>query len=143
MNVMAMFLKMCGGFIIFLDAFLLYAVIAAPGKNAWLGYPLAALLGWLGFSLYKKGRQRTIKKEKAVPGQERRCLVCGYEGRMKTWLRWYNSAQFIALVLLCFFFVPGLIFIAWGWGKYKCPHCGTLGKNVPLASTLPKKAENA
>ena len=60
----------------------------------------------------------------------RKCLVCNYQGKMKTWLRNYNAPQFITILLLCTFIVPGLIFIAWGWGKYKCPKCGTIGKNI-------------
>lgn len=63
---------------------------------------------------------------------ERRCLVCQYRGAMKTWLGNYNLPQFIALVLLFIYVLPGLIFIGWGWGKYKCPTCGTLAKNVPV-----------
>jgi predicted RNA-binding Zn-ribbon protein involved in translation (DUF1610 family) len=64
------------------------------------------------------------------PG-ERRCNFCGFQGTMKTWLRNYNGPQFLALVLLLFWVLPGVIFIAWGWGKYKCPHCGKVGENVP------------
>ena len=26
--------------------------------------------------------------------------------------------------------IPGLIFMAWAWGKYKCPSCGAVGKNA-------------
>lgn len=81
-----------------------------------------------------------FKKAEAASGngnfgeniEDRKCLACGYQGKMKTWLRYYGFAQFIALVLLLFFFLPGLIFIAWAWGKYKCPHCGALGKNTPF-----------
>ena len=50
---------------------------------------------------------------------------------MKTWLRNYSAAQAIAMVLLLFWVLPGIIFIAWGWGKYKCPHCGKVGENIP------------
>lgn len=49
---------------------------------------------------------------------------------MKTWLANYGLPQFIALVLLFLYVIPGLIFIAWGWGKYKCPKCGALGKST-------------
>jgi hypothetical protein len=81
-----------------------------------------------------------FKKSEAASGngnlgdniEDRKCLSCGYQGKMKTWLRYYGVAQFIALILLLFFFVPGLIFIAWAWGKYKCPNCGALGKNTPF-----------
>jgi hypothetical protein len=62
----------------------------------------------------------------------RRCLVCGYEGRMKTWMLHYNFPQFIVFLTLLFFVIPGLIFIAWGWGKYKCPRCGALAKNMMI-----------
>lgn len=62
----------------------------------------------------------------------RRCLACGFTGPMKTWLANYGLPQFIALVLLFFYIIPGLIFIAWGWEKYKCPKCGALGKSTPM-----------
>ena len=61
----------------------------------------------------------------------RRCLKCGYVGYMKTWLRHYNLPQLLAVILFLFYFIPGIIFIMWGWGKYKCPQCGAVGKNVP------------
>lgn len=61
--------------------------------------------------------------------EDRKCLVCGYQGKMKTWLRNYNGPQFIAILLLLAYVIPGLIFITWGWGKYKCPKCGAIGKN--------------
>ncbi|MDD2367045.1 MAG: hypothetical protein PHN84_12855 [Desulfuromonadaceae bacterium] len=77
----------------------------------------------------------------------RKCLSCGFEGPMKTWLRNYSAPQLIMIVLLLFWLVPGLIFIAWAWGKYKCPRCGTVGKNMmadkqsttPIAVRLDKK----
>lgn len=69
--------------------------------------------------------------------KKRRCLVCGYDGEMKTWLSNYNLPQFISIVLLFTFIVPGLIFIGWGWGKFKCPNCGTLAKNVPVEFKKP------
>lgn len=66
----------------------------------------------------------------------RRCLVCGYEGKMKTWLRNYNAPQFIVLLGLLFFFIPGLIFIVLFWGKYKCPSCGALGKSQEIRHSV-------
>jgi len=57
----------------------------------------------------------------------RKCLACGYEGKMKTWLSNYNAPQFIAAIGLLFCVIPGLIFIAMYWGKYKCPRCGAIG----------------
>lgn len=61
----------------------------------------------------------------------RKCLSCGFKGQMKTWLSNYNTPQFIVLIGLLFFMVPGLIFIAVFWGKYKCPNCGSVGRNHP------------
>lgn len=72
---------------------------------------------------------------------DRRCLVCDYEGKMKTWLRNYNAPQFIVLLGLLFFFIPGLIFIVLFWGKYKCPSCGVLGKNQPISNVNFKQQE--
>jgi hypothetical protein len=60
----------------------------------------------------------------------RRCLFCGFIGPMKTWLSNYGLPQLITILLLFFYIIPGLIFIAWNWGKYKCPQCGALAKNV-------------
>jgi hypothetical protein len=63
---------------------------------------------------------------------KRKCLVCQYEGDMKTWLGSYNRPQFITILLLVVFFIPGLIFIIWNWGKFMCPNCGALAKNTPF-----------
>lgn len=62
----------------------------------------------------------------------RECLSCGFKGRMKTWLGNYGAPQFIVLLGILFFIIPGLIFIALFSGKYKCPSCGAIGKNKPL-----------
>jgi hypothetical protein len=62
----------------------------------------------------------------------RRCLSCGYQGPMKTWLSNYSAPQLIVLIGFLFFFIPGLIFIALYWGKRKCPSCGAIGKNQPI-----------
>jgi len=59
----------------------------------------------------------------------RKCLACGYEGKMKTWLSNYNVPQFIVAIGILLFIIPGLITIAFYWGKYKCPSCGAIGKN--------------
>jgi hypothetical protein len=61
----------------------------------------------------------------------RNCHACGYTGRMKTWMKNYNPPQFIALLLLLLWIIPGLIFVAWAWGKYKCPQCGKVDQNSP------------
>ena len=75
-------------------------------------------------------------RQVALPGivsgrpNERRCLACSHQGTMKTWLRNYSWPQFLALVLLLLYVIPGLLFIGWAWGKYKCPNCGKVGENV-------------
>lgn len=62
---------------------------------------------------------------------DRKCLKCGYVGQMETWQRNNIAPQFIALILLMFYVIPGLIFIAWAWGKYKCPKCGAIDQSMP------------
>lgn len=85
------------------------------------------------YKYYKKQKSNVAeKKQPATMTNNRKCLVCGFTGKMKTWLGNYNGAQFIALLLLLIYAIPGLIFITWAWGKYKCPNCGALGKNMPI-----------
>ncbi len=62
---------------------------------------------------------------------QRHCYACDYSGEMKTWLRHYNLPQFVALIMLCSYILPGLIFIAFFWNKFRCPNCGAIGKNSP------------
>lgn len=59
----------------------------------------------------------------------RKCLACGHVGEMKTWLSNYNAPKIIVIAGFLLGYIPGLIFIAWYWGKYKCPSCGSIGKN--------------
>lgn len=108
--------------------------------------PLIFLLGLAVFYfVWKHGKSNmNVRPVKQIDGvgrvlYGRKCLVCGYEGEMKTWLSHYTSAQFIVLLGLLFFFVPGLIFIALFWGKYKCPSCGALGKNQEIRDTAQLK----
>ncbi len=61
----------------------------------------------------------------------RKCLACDFKGIMGTWLTSFKGAL-IALLLLLLWIVPGLIFIAWGSGKFKCPNCGAIGKSVAI-----------
>lgn len=76
---------------------------------------------------------KVIKVSKLTGDENiRRCLQCNYQGPMKTWLRNYGLPQFIAIVGLLFYVIPGLIFIGWAWNKRKCPNCGALAKNAPL-----------
>ena len=71
----------------------------------------------------------------------RKCLACGHEGEMKTWLSNYNTPKFIVIAGFLLGYIPGLIFIALYWGKYKCPNCGAIGKNQLIgdAETVAKQ----
>jgi DNA-directed RNA polymerase subunit RPC12/RpoP len=107
-------------------------------KDGIMGAPEIVILIVIGLLIFGivyifKGIRGTTSKK----GVNRRsCLVCGYEGEMKTWLLNNSAPQFVALLGLLFFFIPGLIFITLSWGKYKCPHCGALGKNQPISDVI-------
>lgn len=53
------------------------------------------------------------------------CNFCGgnINISMKRWITNYNTPQFIALFLLSFGIIPGLLFILWSWDKYFCQNC--------------------
>jgi hypothetical protein len=59
----------------------------------------------------------------------RKCLACGHEGEMKTWLANYKTPKIITVIGFLLGYIPGLIFLGFYWGKYKCPVCGSVGKN--------------
>ena len=59
----------------------------------------------------------------------RKCLTCGYNGEMKTWISNYIAPKLIAVTGFLLGYIPGLIFLAIYWGKYKCPSCESIGKN--------------
>ena len=63
------------------------------------------------------------------PG-DHKCLNCGYQGPMKTWLGNYNMPQLIAVLLTLFYVIPGVVFIIYFWNKNKCPKCGAVGKTI-------------
>ena len=110
------------------------------GAGFWL-LILVVVLVPVALNAYRE-YTRTAGKEVSLGRADRRCLACGYQGRMKTWLGNYSVPQFIALLGFLFFFIPGLIFIAIISGKYKCPSCGTIGKNQPLSDASQiKKAD--
>jgi hypothetical protein len=50
---------------------------------------------------------------------------------MKSWLGNYFFPQLLAAILLLCWILPGVVFIVWGWDKYKCPQCGKVGENNP------------
>ena len=94
--------------------------------------------GSIAFSAWKNN-----KSSKSLPSAEkhndpdhgscvRKCLACGYEGEMKTWLSNYNAPRFIAVAGFLLGYIPGLIFLAIYWGKYKCPSCGAVGKSQQI-----------
>jgi RNA polymerase subunit RPABC4/transcription elongation factor Spt4 len=72
-------------------------------------------------------------KKLFIKEQTRKCLACEYTGTMRSWIGNNSGPQLLAVILLMFWLLPGLLFIAWAWGKYKCPRCGALGKNVTVA----------
>lgn len=60
----------------------------------------------------------------------RKCLACNYAGKMKPYLS-HGGPMLTTLILLLFFFIPGLIFVLLNRGKFKCPHCGAVA-NIPI-----------
>lgn len=88
-----------------------------------------------GFAIYILAKWLFVPSKSSLVGDPRRCLICGFSGAMKTWLSNDPFPFAIALILLCFYVVPGIVFILFYWGKYKCPNCGALGKSVPQATT--------
>ena len=58
----------------------------------------------------------------------RRCLTCGHIGEMETWCESSWLPNFVIILGFCFFFIPGLIFMMYAWGKRKCQNCGALDK---------------
>lgn len=93
---------------------------------------IVGLIGCGIYYIHKKSKTRIADGIISSVKNNRQCLACGFTGKMKTWLGNYNGAQLIALLLLLFAIIPGLIFIAAFWNKYKCPQCGALNKSTGL-----------
>jgi hypothetical protein len=96
--------------------------------------------GSIAFSAWKNKSFSTPKSVDKTDNLDngfsvRKCLTCGYEGEMKTWLSNYNGPKFIAVAGFLSGYIPGLIFLALYWGKYKCPVCGSIGKNQQVKIT--------
>ncbi len=96
--------------------------------------PIAVLLAWLTKCALWTGAEPKSSapasaERSAGPTGTRICQQCGYVGPMKPWLRNYNAPQLAALGLSCLFLLPGILFMAWAWGKHKCPQCGAVSKN--------------
>ena len=96
--------------------------------------------GSIAYSAWKKNRS----SERIQPGDatsdhthevpDRQCLSCGYEGEMKTWIANYTVPKLILVAGFLLGYLPGLIFLAVYWGKYKCRQCGSIGKNQPISA---------
>jgi len=91
--------------------------------------------GSIAFSAWKNSKSsdtsQSVEKQAdqdKVSGV-RTCLACGYEGEMKVWLSKYIAPKLIAVAGFVLGYIPGLIFLAFYWGKYKCPSCGKVGKS--------------
>jgi len=99
--------------------------------------------GSIAFSAWKKNKspdssQSVDKHDDLEKGCcVRKCITCGHEGEMKTWLSNYNTPKLIAVAGFLLGYIPGLIFLAIYWGKYKCPSCGAIGKNQQIKDAHP------
>ena len=91
-----------------------------------------AYYAWKEYSFPGSVQPKSTHTVPSYDRSDRKCLACGYEGKMKTWITNYNIPQFIAAIGLILLIIPGLIFIVLYWGKYKCPSCGAIGKNQRL-----------
>lgn len=94
--------------------------------------------GSIAFSAWYKYKShntsQSVNKHNDLDGgsSERKCLTCGYEGEMKTWIANYKAPKFYFLLGFICGYIPGLIFLAQYLGKYKCPSCGAVGKSQQI-----------
>jgi hypothetical protein len=94
--------------------------------------------GSIAYSAWKKNmsagstQPASISSDHDKKTSDRKCLSCGYEGEMKTWLSNYTVPKLIVIAGFLLGYIPGLIFLAVYWGKYKCQSCGSVGKNQPI-----------
>jgi hypothetical protein len=94
--------------------------------------------GSLAFSAWKKNKTSasspSVEKHDLLDQGSciRKCLACGFKGEMKTWIANYNAPKIITVIGFLLGYVPGLIFLAIYWGKYKCPSCESIGKNQQI-----------
>ena len=84
-------------------------------------------IGLLVYAVIRYNRQTPEEQAGWKPEDFRECLTCGYKDYMDTWLS-HLFPTLIGLILLCFYVIPGVIFILFFWGKHKCPSCGSIGK---------------
>ena len=75
--------------------------------------------------IYKSFSDPNYKPDLTV----RKCLECGYSGKMRTWMDDSFFPKLAALAGFCFGIIPGVLFIGFAWGKRQCPRCRSL-KNM-------------
>jgi hypothetical protein len=117
-----------------MEAFMLFVVV--------IGGPIA-FFAWKEYSKPGSVSQVNIANGVDYGRSGRECLSCGFKGKMKTWLGNYSAPQFIVLLGFLFFIIPGLIFVALYWGKFKCPSCGAVGKNRAIAHSRPEPIDDS
>ena len=91
----------------------------------------------IAFSAYKNkkkgdGSQPADNNDQIATPSIRKCLACGYEGEMKTWISAYTVPKLLLVAGFILGYLPGIIFLAVYWGKCKCPGCGAIGKNEKI-----------
>lgn len=97
----------------------------------------------IAFSAWKNNKSSGSTQPDNDPNEldkntsERKCLSCGNEGQMKTWISNYTVPKLIVIAGFLLGYVPGIIFLAVYWGKYKCQSCGSVGKNQPRRDSDP------
>lgn len=98
----------------------------------------------IAYSAWKKntssGSTQPVRDtgDQGTDTSERKCLSCGYEGKMKTWISNYTLPKVILVAGFLLGYIPGLIFLVFYWGKYKCQGCGSIGKNQPTSDAHPR-----
>ena len=70
-----------------------------------------AYYAWKEYSFPGSVQPKSAHKVTELGRSDRKCLACGYEGKMKTWIANYNVPQLIAAIGLMLLIIPGLIFI--------------------------------
>jgi predicted RNA-binding Zn-ribbon protein involved in translation (DUF1610 family) len=88
-----------------------------------------ALSAWLKNKAPQGAQSVETQTDPAKVSCVRTCQKCGHNGEMKTWIAHYAAPKFILIAGFLLGYIPGLIFLALYWGKYKCPNCGAIGKN--------------
>jgi hypothetical protein len=93
-----------------------------------------ALSAWIKSKSSDSSPSVDKQNDLAHGGCIRKCLACGYEGEMKIWLSSFTAPKLIAVAGFLLGYIPGLVFLAIYWGKYKCPSCMSIGKNQQIKS---------